>query len=265
MAELINWRTIRFLLENAVFLFIGLSLAGILADVQNSQNGIWTIIGLSVAVLLALILSRFSLVMLATVFYEYGPRIARDRAWGWRTSIAVSSAGIRGVVTLAAVFLLPEQTPERALLQLLAFVVVFGTLLEGLALPAIYRRLKLPPPNAAQERVERQMLLAEAQAAGLKRLDAEVNDADEGRVVERLRANSLFLTAALSNPAPEGTESPPAAYNRLRKVMIEAERDAVIVARAEGRYQDRAVRAVIAAIDAEEAALRGSASKPFEV
>lgn len=265
VAELINWRTIRFLLENAVFLFIGLSLAGILADVQNSQHGIWTIIGLSVAVLLALILSRFSLVMLATVFYEYGPRIARDRAWGWRTSIAVSSAGIRGVVTLAAVFLLPEQTPERALLQLLAFVVVFGTLLEGLALPAIYRRLKLPPPNAAQERVERQMLLAEAQAAGLKRLDAEVNDADEGRVVERLRANSLFLTAALSNPAPEGTESPPAAYNRLRKVMIEAERDAVIVARAEGRYQDRAVRAVIAAIDAEEAALRGSASKPFEV
>ena len=264
VAELINWRTIRFLLENAVFLFIGLSLAGILAAVQDSQFGIWAIVGVSLAVLLALVVSRFALVMLATVFYEYGPRIARNRAWGWRTSIAVSSAGIRGVVTLAAVFLLPEETPERALLQLLAFVVVFGTLLEGLALPAIYRRLRLPPPNAAQERVERQMLLAEAQTAGLKRLEAEVSDIDEERVVERLRANALFLTTALIDPAPDGIEAPPAAYNRLRHIMITAERDAVLAARAEGRYQDRAVRAVIAAIDAEETALRGSASNPID-
>jgi CPA1 family monovalent cation:H+ antiporter len=40
--------------------------------------------------------------------------------------------------------------------------------------------------------------------------------------------------------------------------MIEAEREAVLAARAEGRYEEPAVRAVLALLDAEEAALRSS-------
>ena len=58
---------------------------------------------------------------------------------------------MRGVVTLAAVFLLPAETPQRALLSLAAFVVVAGTLLiQGLSLPWLVRRLRLPgrtPPR----------------------------------------------------------------------------------------------------------------------
>lgn len=42
--------------------------------------------------------------------------------------------------------------------------------------------------------------------------------------------------------------------------MIIAEREAVLVARSEGRYQEPAVRAALAAIDLEETALK--ANKP---
>ena len=259
IAESINWRTIRFLLENAVFLLIGLSLATILAGVNDSDLGFWKIVQLSVAVLVILVASRFVFVYAANAFYAHGPRRLRERAWGLPTSTAISSAGIRGVVTLAAAFLLPVETPQRELLQFLAFVVVAGTLFEGLALPWIIRRLRLPPPNSTQERVERHTLLAEAQTAGLARLDAESSDTDDQAALTRLRINATFLSEALQNPASDDREPSPAAYNRLRRAMLTAERDAVLAARDEGRYPETAVRSVLRSIDAEETALRAHA------
>jgi CPA1 family monovalent cation:H+ antiporter len=255
IAESLNWRTIQFLLENAVFLFIGLSLFGIFQGVANGGPGLWPTVVISAVLLLAIFLSRFVWMMMTTTAYRFGPQWLRNRGWSYRTGTAVSFAGIRGVVTLAAVFLLPEETPQRSFLQFLAFVVVVGTLVEGAFLPFVIRRLKLPPPDFSQEMTEVHMLMAEAQGQGLARLESEVTDADEQRVVDRLRLNATFLTDALENPSPEGTEPPSRAYNRLRRVMIEAERQAVLQARSEGRYQERAVKSVLAKIDVEETEL----------
>jgi Na+/H+ antiporter len=264
IAESINWRTIQFLLENAVFLFIGLNLESILEGVRLTGTGFWGTVWISVVILAALLVSRFVWMGITTSVYRYGPRRLRERGWSWRTGVAVSFAGMRGVVTLAAVFLLPPETPQRELLQLLAFVVVVGTLLQGLALPWVIRRLRLPPPNRSQERTEAQMLLAEAQTAGLARLDSEVTDADEARVIGRLRTNAVFLADALDNPAPDDAEPLPAAYNRLRRAMIEAEREAVLAARVEGRYQEPAIRSALAFIDVEESALKAGSPKRLE-
>jgi Na+/H+ antiporter len=241
IAESINWRTIRFLLENAVFLFIGLSLSGILAGVAGSNYGFWHIALLSVLVLAILAVSRFAFVFATTLFYLVGPRFTRSRAWSWPTATAV--------------FLLPEQTPERELLQFLAFVVVAGTLVEGLLLPRIIRSLKLPAPDATQERVEKHNLLAEAQTAGLVRLEAETTPDDDPAAVARLRVNAEFLSQAIARAVPDESEPSFSAYYRLRRSMIEAEREAVLRARAEGRYQERAVRDVLRSIDSEETAL----------
>ncbi|WKK73452.1 hypothetical protein Q0F99_09555 [Rathayibacter oskolensis] len=131
---------------------------------------------------------------------------------------------------------------------------VAGTLVEGLALPRLVRALRLPPPNEMQEHVEKQMLLAEAQTAGLARLDAEPQDGIEERVLDRLRRNATFLADALENPPADG-EPLTRSYNRLRRVMIEAEREAVLKARAEGRYQEPAVVSALAFLDVEEEAL----------
>ncbi|SDZ27049.1 Na+/H+ antiporter [Herbiconiux ginsengi] len=255
IAESLNWRTIQFLLENAVFLFIGLSLFSIFQAAVVSGPGFWETVLISVILLLVLFLSRLVWMVFTTTLYRYGPRRLRSRGWSWRNGIAVSFAGIRGVVTLAAVFLLPEETPGRAFLQFLAFVVVVGTLVEGLTLPLIIRALRLPPPDYSQEQTEAHMLMAEAQGVGLARLEEEVSDTDEERVLQRLRLNATFLTDALENPAAEGVEPPAKAYNRLRRIMIAAERQAVLDARSEGRYQERAIKSVLAKIDVEETEL----------
>ena len=259
IAERVNWKTIQFLLENAVFLFIGLSLAGIIEGAVETGPGLWPTIVICIGILLTLVVSRFIWVLGLTVLYKRGPALLRGRQWSWRNAVAVSSAGIRGVVTLAAAFLLPPETPQRSFLQFLAFVVVFGTLLEGLALPAILRALRLPSPNYDQENMERQALMAEAEQAGLASLEEAVTDDDEAEIVDRLRSNAAFHSETLGQATPDGGEPRRAAYTRLRRTMIRSQRSAVLAARKDGRYQEAAVLAVLTTIDAEESALKTTA------
>lgn len=256
IAERLNWRTIDYLLQNAVFLFIGLNLADIYQGAIKHGPGLWPTVGICAGILLALIVSRFVWVFSLTLLYRHGPQFLRARSWSWRNAVAVSSAGIRGVVTLIAVFLLPEGTPQLEFLRFLALVVVIGTLLEGLLLPTIIRALKLPSPNYDQEHQERFALMAEAEQAGVDDLEAHLTDDDEQEVIDRLRRNSTFLEEAIATPKVDGQEPRLAAYTRLRKTMIAAQRAAVLRARREGRYQEPAVNSVLAAIDAEETALK---------
>ena len=126
LAESTNWRTVQFMLENAVFLLIGLQIRPILEDVADSDLGAGRIALICAAVLLATILVRVAYVMGAVWIYRHGSAEMRARSWSWSTGAVVSWAGMRGVVTLAAAFLLPEETPQREVLQLAAFVVVGG-------------------------------------------------------------------------------------------------------------------------------------------
>ena len=135
-------------------------------------------------------------------------------------------------------------------------MVVVGTLLEGLLLPLIIRGLKLPSPNYDQEHQERFALMAEAEQAGVDELESRLTGDDDDVVIERLRMNAAFLEDAIALPKEDGREPRLAAYTRLRKTMIAAQRAAVLQARRENRYQEPAIESVLAAIDAEETALR---------
>jgi len=256
IAERLNWRTIDYLLQNAVFLFIGLNLVDITKGAFTHSPGLWQTVGICAGILGALVVSRFVWVMTLTLLYRRGPRFLRGRSWSWRNGVAVSSAGIRGVVTLIAVYLLPAHTPGLEFLRFLALVVVVGTLLEGLLLPMIIRALKLPSPNYDQEHQERFALMSEAEQAGVDELEAHLTGDDEDEVIERLRMNAAFLEEAIALPKEDGREPRLAAYTRLRKTMIAAQRSAVLQARREGRYQEPAIESVLAAIDAEETALK---------
>ncbi|MCU1560136.1 hypothetical protein, partial [Mycetocola sp.] len=55
--------------------------------------------------------------------------------------------------------------------------------------------------------------------------------------VGALRTNAAFLADALERPSV-GEEPLPATYRRLRRLMLAAERDTVLTAQAERRYQE---------------------------
>jgi Na+/H+ antiporter len=255
IAENINWRTVQFLLENVVFLLIGLQVRDLLRSVHG--DGLpWTqIIPVCLAILAITLLAR-----IVWMFAVVGVlRLLRKPVWDWGETLVVSWAGMRGVVTLAAVFLLPAETPERALLALAAFTVVAGTLLlQGSTLPWLVRRLHLPGPDAAEDALQTAGLVNAAARAGLAVLDELRSDEDPPEVIEQLRdraaRRSNQIWEQLGRSQSE-LEPPTAAYRRLRVQMLSAERSSILEARDSGVYDDEVLRIALSAIDFEESLL----------
>ena len=181
------------------------------------------------------------------------------RTWGWRVSLVVSWAGMRGVVTLAAAFLLPADTPQRGLLTLAAFTVVAGTLLlQGLTLPWLVRVLHLPRPDAAEDALQSAGLVDRAARAGLAVLDEVKSDDDPPEVIEQLQERSMRRSNQIWEQlgrSQSELEPPAAAYRRLRLQMISAERSSILEARDSGAYDDEVLRFALNAIDLEESLL----------
>lgn len=265
IAEATNWQTIAFLLENAVFLLIGLQLPSLLAGVAGTDIGAVRAAAVCLGVLLATVLARTVFVFAAAGAF----RLRRAAtAWPWSVTAVVSWAGMRGVVTLAAAFLLPEQTPQRDLLRLAAFTVVAGTLLvQGLSLPWLVRRLGMRGPDPAEDALQTATLVDQASRAGLRRLEELTTGEEPEDVLEGLRRRSAIRsnTAWERLGRPEsGQATPSGTYRRLRVAMLEAERDTIVRARDSGQAAD-VVRGALAAVDLEESMLERVADEAGDV
>jgi monovalent cation/hydrogen antiporter len=254
IAENINWRTVQFLLENVVFLLIGLQIRRLIDGVR-AEHIPWTqVVPACAGVLAAVILARIVWVMTST-----GVLRAVGEGWPWANAVVVSWAGMRGVVTLAAAFLLPAKTPERDLIALIAFTVVAGTLLlQGLTLPWLVRRLKLPGPDAAEDALQAASLVTTAARAGLAVLEQVQTPEDPEEVIAQLheramrRSNQIWEQLGRSQ---DEIEPPAAMYRRLRLQMLAAERGSLLQARDSGLYDDEVLRSALSAIDMEESML----------
>jgi Na+/H+ antiporter len=255
IAENINWRTVQFLLENVVFLLIGLQVRRLVKDVVNGDltwtQVVWPCLAVLGVTIAARIVWMFGVVSIM--------RLIGMRSWDWRVTTVAAWAGMRGVVTLAAVFLLPEDTPERSLLALAAFTVVAGTLLiQGLTLPWLVKRLNLPGPDVAEDALQAAGLVTSAARAGLAVLDEIATEDDPPEVLEELRHRATKRTnriwEQLGRPQSE-LEPPAATYRRLRLQMLSAERSSIIEARDSGKYDDEVLRVALQEIDLEESML----------
>jgi CPA1 family monovalent cation:H+ antiporter len=268
LSEQTNWRTVQFLLENTVFLLIGLQLPGVIRRALQADLGGQRLLLSCVVVLGATIVARPVWVFAATAVYRFGPAPLRRRAWEWTHATLVSWAGMRGVVTLAAAFLLPADTPQREALVLAALAVVAGTLLlQGPTLPALVRWLELPGPDPAEDALQEASLLSRAARAGLDRLEELRDDVDPqvlARLEERTRQRADAAWERLGRHSTAG-ETPSETYRRLRLEMLSAERAVVIEARDSGEAEDEVLRDVLMALDLEESLLDRLVDKQDEV
>ena len=259
IAERMNWRTIAYVLENTVFLLIGLQARWIVADVQESTLSGGRIVLVCAASLLAVIVLRLLWVFPARYLLVRPPRDSRTgRTPPWTFTFVLGWAGMRGVVTLAAAFLIPEGTEHREILLLIAFTVVAGTLLiQGTTLPWVARRLRVPSPDPAEDALARATLLHQASQAGLEVLDRETGD-DELGVREAIRARidqRNFAAWEQLGDSSTDHETPSQTYARLRLDMINAERGKVLEVRNSGQVPQEVVRQVLGMLDVEESML----------
>ncbi len=255
ITERTNWRTIAFVLENAVFLLIGLQAQWIITDVARSDVPLVLVVGVCLATLAAVIVLRLAWVFPARYLLV---RPGADPETGQRPPLAntfvLGWAGMRGVVTLAAAFVIPEDVPYREVLLLVAFTVVAGTLfVQGLSLPWLARRLRVRPPDPMEDALARATLLQQASKAAEKRL-AELEFEDPHGIVDtiRLRSEQRNFAAWERLGTAADRESPSALYARIRTEMLAAERRRVLEIRDAGQVPSEVVAEVLAQLDLEE-------------
>jgi monovalent cation/hydrogen antiporter len=258
IAERLNWRTIAFILENAVFLLIGLQARTIVNGAGDGGLSWGRIIAVCGATLAGCILLRLLWVFPARyLIVRPGPDPVTGRRPPWTFTFVLGWAGMRGVVTLAAAFVIPPGTRYREVLLLMAFTVTAGTLfIQGMSLPWVARRLRVPSPDPAEDALARATLLQQASKAALHRLD-ELDYEDSQGVVDlirqRLDQRNFAAWERLSTVADR--ESPSDLYARIRLSMLEAERTKVLKIRDSGKVASEVVADVLALLDVEESML----------
>jgi CPA1 family monovalent cation:H+ antiporter len=260
------WRMVKFVLEGIVFLLVGLQLRFIVHDLVHNQNApLSLVVEATVIVLAVVVVTRFVWLYPATYLVRLVPRIRRrDPSPQMRYPTVIAWAGMRGVVTLAAALALPptlaggEQYP-RDLFVWLAFSVIVGTLvLQGVTLPVVARWLRIPGDDPKHDAlVEASVQQAAAQAAR-DRLEKEVsrNGQVPEAVLERLQAMLTDRTnMAWERLGGRRRETPSEVYSRLRRAMIDAERNVFRRARDEGKIPEEVLRRAQRDMDLEESLL----------
>lgn len=259
------WKVTAFLLEAVVFALIGLQVVTVTEGIMGSY-GVWEVAGYAAAVLAVVILARFVWVFVLTYPIKLlgtaeRPTVAQRLILSW--------AGMRGVVSLAAAFAIPPEVParDRALLLFLTFTTVIGTLLiQGTTFPVLIRRLGV---SGRQQQYEDRLSEAAAQQAALdagvaelERLVEQEGEPDEIRaeVISNLREKSWRRSLSAwerlgGGTGQDGAETPSALYRRLRREMLQAERQVFVRLRDERRLDDEVLRTVMAELDFEEALL----------
>jgi monovalent cation/hydrogen antiporter len=251
------WEVLVFLLNAVLFVLVGLQLPGILSAQDRSA---WELIGLAVLVGAVVVGTRLLWVNTTPYLIRAIDRRPAQvaRRVGWRLRLVAGWSGLRGSVSLAAALALPHDFPERDLLIFLTLAVIYATLVaQGLTLPLLIRRLGIEDDGASQR--EELHARREATAAAIERLQG-LNEEDWTRdeTVSRMLALYEFRHRRLSQRAGEldGDEDDldqrSAAYQRMVREVLDAQRRRIVELRNEGRISDEVMHLLERELDLED-------------
>ncbi len=152
---------------------------------------------------------------------------------GWREGTAVVWAGMRGAVTVAAAQTLPEGTPQRPVLVLMAFAVaVLSLLVQGGTIGPLLKRIA---PQTDKAAVARQA------------------DEERSRLFELMRTSG----ESIERPPVDGERSAES-FERAKQYqldLIAAQRAALLDARDNGTFDADVLETALANLDASQIAI----------
>jgi CPA1 family monovalent cation:H+ antiporter len=249
------WDTAVFVLNVLAFVMIGMQLRPIWERLDAPLRLHYCLV--AAAVLGVVMLTRIAWVMsyntalrLTIARRGFRPRrpMARPTVQG---GIVISWCGMRGIVTLAAAFALPDGFPYRDLILLTAFAVVLGTLvIQGLTLRPLISALHLRDDNP----LEREMGRARATAirAALDEIDGDPSEEAE---ILRHEYRALLLRAESDPDGGVPTSEFPA--DPLRRRAIAAARRAILSLRESEAIGDDAFHRLEEEFDRAELSAQG--------
>jgi Na+/H+ antiporter len=249
------WETGVFVLNVLAFMLIGMQLRPIWERLDDPVRVKYCLV--AVAVLGAVILTRIAWVMSYNTvlrfiiarrgFHPRRPMAAPSLQGG----IVVSWCGMRGIVTLAAAFALPEGFPYRDLMLLTAFAVVLGSLvIQGLTLRPLISALRLKDDNPVAAEVARAR--AVAYGAALDEIDGDPSEEAE---ILRLEYRALLLRA--EGDPDGGVSSGELPADPLRRRAIGAARRSILALRQSEDIGDDAFHQLEEELDWAELSAQG--------
>lgn len=265
------WQFVEFLLEGLVFLLIGQQLPETLRSLHGQPIGV--IVGAAGAATAAVLLVRPAWLVITQSL----PSWLHARLGGGTGQltgpelIALSWAGTRGVISLAAVFAVPVTThqgapfPHRELMLFCSYVVVLITLVgQGLTFAPLLRRLKLRANEAEEEQVRNQARLAAFDAAMATVDDLQSQKQVDTALADWLRASLLARAERYRDRLTTMAESAEGGISfskeyeaslTARRAIIDAQRQELLRWRDSGRLPDASLRLLRLQLDHEERAL----------
>jgi monovalent cation/hydrogen antiporter len=247
------WEILVFVLNALLFTLVGLQLPSVMDGISGQSAGL---------------LARDAGVVIGTVVLVralavFPFAIVRAKLWAGSVSwqaigTAVTWTGMRGAVTLAAALALPV-FPERDRVIFLAFaVVLFTVVVQGLTLPRLIRRLDFFEDGRLELKEAKARILAAKAAIGrLEELRDEQWVRDE--TADRMRALYEYrirrFKARFDDEDDGAIEEGSQAYQRLRRIILEAERGEVLRLRNEGRIDEQTMHRIERDLDLEDARL----------
>ncbi|MCV7424791.1 Na+/H+ antiporter [Mycobacterium yunnanensis] len=261
------WDIVDFLINATLFVMTGLQLRAIVGGLDDYSPA--ALAGYAVVVTAAVVLIRlawfFAVPSLTDFVDRRSGRPPRRLSASWRLIMAWS--GMRGAVSLAVALALPlavgdgSAFPQRDLVVFLTFVVIFFTLVvQGLTLPALVRRLDSDDDEDTDEEIRARLVAAKAALAEIDALDAE--EWTRGDTAERMRGQYDYrarrFAARLGKVEDEGYEDRSQAYQEMVRLVLQAQRQALVDMRREGRLSNEILNRILRDLDLEESRLEAT-------
>jgi CPA1 family monovalent cation:H+ antiporter len=249
------WETAVFVLNVLAFMLIGMQLRPIWERLDELVRLEYCAV--AACVLAAVIFTRIAwvltygatlrLLIARGIFHPKRPTAVPTVEGG----IVVSWCGMRGIVTLAAAYALPEGFPYRDLILLTAFAVVLGSLvIQGLTLRPLISALRLKDDNPVAAEVGRARAVAFRAA-----LDEIDGDPSEEAEILRLEYRALLMRAEADPARGVATGELPA--DPLRRRAIAAARRAILRLRESEEIGDDAFHQLEEELDWAELSAQG--------
>jgi CPA1 family monovalent cation:H+ antiporter len=258
------WSILVFILNASLFTLVGLQLPLVLDGLDAWSTA--ELAGAALAVCASVLLVRILWVFLFAQLPRWSLGAFGSDRPPWQRLTVVAWAGMRGAVSLAAALAIPLETdtglpfPDRELIIFLAFCVILVTLvLQGLSLPVVIRWLGIEDDGLeAREEAKARLRAAEAALGRLEELTGEgwVRDdtAERTRGLYRFRANR-FGARLNDEDMDDSNEERSRQFQRLRRELLAAERDAVIDLRRRQVISDDVMNRVLRDIALEDVRL----------
>ena len=228
------WNSVVFILNVLAFLLMGLQARAILAKLSGPELAhALQFAGIVLAIVIGV---RIAWVMTYGLLLCGVRRLLAKRGRNVlvpprRIGVLIGWSGMRGLVTLATAFALPESFPGRDLIVLSASAVVLGTLvLQGLTIAPLIRWLKIAPDDTLERQISSartELLDAALAALADERGEAAAATRDEYRAARQL---------ARDEARPQAKTE----HDRLRVIAIRAQRQALYALREQERIDDDA-------------------------